>query len=104
MYARVTTGLVSPAASAAMQDMRRAGTPPPPDPITQLPGFRGNFSLFDAQTGKGMIIGLWETEAALQASMDAHQAAHREGVTAGTWLAPPTIEVFEVVMRTDPPQ
>lgn len=101
MYARVTTGMVNTVALAAM---RQAGTPPPPDPITQLPGFRGNFTLYDEQTGKGMIVGLWETEADLQASMNTHQDAHRKLATAGTWIAPPTIEVFNVVMKTDPAQ
>src|SRR5688572_15165967 len=101
MYARVTTGQVD---TEKLQAAQQANPQPTPDPITRLPGFRGNFYLLDAATGKGMIVGLWETEADLQASMGQHQASHDQNTAAGIWVAPPTIEVFEVVRTNDPPR
>jgi len=46
--------------------------------LERLPGFKGLYVLVDRQTGKGVGISLWETEAALQGSEDiarAHRAA-----------------------------
>ena len=101
MYARVTTGQVD---MEKMQAAQRANPRPATDPIAQMPGFRGNFYLLDGTTGKGMIVGLWETEADLQASMGHHRASHEQNTAAGIWVAPPTIEVFEVIRKNDPPQ
>lgn len=94
MYARVTTGQVDVAkAEEAAQGSSAGGS------IRQQPGFRGNMAFVDRQTGKGIIIGLWETEADLRASMPVHQ----EGtVQAAMWAAPLTVEVLEVIMKNDP--
>ena len=67
------------------QDTARQTNPQPAtDPITQLPGFRGNFQLLNRATGKGLIIGPWETEADLRASMALHQEAHQQSAAAGS--------------------
>src|SRR5689334_5776668 len=101
MYARVTTGHVD---AEKLQAAREGDPQPTTDPITQLPGFRGNFQFYDATTGKALLVGLWETEAELQASMALHREAHKQGTAAGIWTAAPTIEVFEVIGKTDPPR
>jgi heme-degrading monooxygenase HmoA len=38
--------------------------------LARLPGFKGLYVLVDRQTGKGVAISLWQTEAALHASED----------------------------------
>lgn len=38
--------------------------------LARLPGFKGLYLLVDRQTGKGVAISLWQTEAALHASED----------------------------------
>jgi heme-degrading monooxygenase HmoA len=101
MYARVTTGRVD---LEKLRAARQANPQPTTGPITQQPGFRGNFQLLDKQTGRRLIIGLWETEADLQASVALHREAHKQNAAAGIWVAPPATEVYEVVGKTDPPQ
>ena len=56
--------------------LRRSREQTLPD-LERLPGFRGVYVLVDRQTGKGVGISLWETEAALQGSEDIARR-HRE--------------------------
>ncbi len=98
MYARVTTGQVPVEKLAAAEQAAQASG----NPMAQQPGFRGNMTLVDRRTGKVIIVGLWETEADLQATMDAHNAGHEDVARRGVWSAPPTVEVFEVVQRAEP--
>ncbi len=69
-----------------------------------MPGFRGNYTVLDRKTGKGMLIGFWDSEEAIQASMAMHQEAHERFTQQGLWTAPPTIEVMEVVGHNPSPQ
>ena len=98
MYARVTTGqLRLEKMGEAEQAGRAAATP-----MAQQPGFQGNMTLVDRQTGKFIIVGLWETEANLQATMEMHNAGHEQALAAGYLSAAPTVEVYEVVQRAEP--
>ncbi len=98
MHARVPTGTVDLAKMAAAQ----AAGQPTANPILSQPGFRGNFALLDRQTGEGMIIGLWESEAELRASQALHDEGNARIVQQGIWASPPTVRSFEVVQKNDP--
>ena len=100
MYARVTTGQLPPdrigEIARAMPDEARQA-------LAREPGFKGSMFLVDRQSGKVMTIGLWESEAAVQASLAAHQArleAARN--TLGAAGSEPVIEVFEIVDEVQP--
>ena len=103
MYARVTTLQVPvdklDEAGQAAQAAQATGTS-----MAQQPGFQGNMTLVDRRTGKVLIVGLWETEADLQATMVAHNAGTEQALAAGFLSAPPTVEVYEVAQRTVPPR
>ena len=95
MYARVTTVQLPP-------DRTDTSRPAMPDDVRQAlarePGFLGTFFLLDRQSGKAMTIGLWESEAAVQASAAGHQArleASRSSL--GEDAPEPVVEVYEVV-------
>ena len=49
------------------------------------------------QTGHAVAIGLWETEAALLASIPQSEAIIAAGVNDGHWAARPTTELYELV-------
>ncbi len=101
MYARVPTGRVDVVkAEAAVPTASVPGA----NPIVQQPGFRGNMTFLDRQTGEGMIIGLWESEADLLASQAMHDEGQAWMVEQGIWLAPPAVRAFEVVQKPDPQQ
>ena len=100
MYARVTTGQIPP--DQIGDEVRRV-----PDDVRQSlarePGFKGSMLLVDRQSGKVMTIGLWESEAALQASLAAHQARLEAArSTLGAAGSEPVIEVFEIVDEVRP--
>ena len=100
MYARITTGHVSPerlgeVAGAIPDDVRQA--------LAREPGFKGSMLLVDRQSGKVMTIGLWESEAAVQASLAAHQARLEAARSAlGAAGSEPVIEVYEIVDEVQP--
>ena len=56
----------------------------------QLPGFKGYYLLTDAQTGKLIVISLWETREQMPAGI------RDEGLPA-SWLMPPHLETYEVM-------
>ena len=101
MYARVTTVQLplhrADTARGAMPDeMRQA--------LAREAGFLGATTLIDRQGGKAMTIGLWESEAAVQASAAGHQerlVAVRSAL--GMESGPePVVEVYEVVDEVKP--
>jgi heme-degrading monooxygenase HmoA len=101
MYARITTGQVpaeriGEVAGAIPDDVRQS--------LAREPGFKGSLTLVDRQSGKVITIGLWESEAAVQASAAGHQArleAARSTLGANA-AAEPIIEVYEVVDEIRP--
>ena len=101
MYARVTSIQLTPdqintSGRAMPDDMRQA--------LAREPGFLGSMTLLDRQSGKAMTIGLWESEAAVQASMAGHQARTATARSAlGIEAGPePVVEVYEVVDEIKP--
>ena len=70
--------------------------------VVAHPGFRGNLLLVDRQTGKTLVVGLWETEADIRATMAQATSGGDEAVRRGLLHSTPTIEVFEVAARIEP--
>ena len=101
MYARVTSIHLTPdqidtSGRGMPDDVRQA--------LAREPGFKGSLTLVDRQSGKVITIGLWESEAAVQASAAGHQArleAARSTLGANA-AAEPIIEVYEVVDEIRP--
>jgi heme-degrading monooxygenase HmoA len=98
LHARATTGTVD---LAKAETAVRASTPGA-NPITRQPGFRGSMTFLDRQTGEGMFVGLWESEADLQASQAMHDEGQAWMVQQGIWASPPTARAFEVIQKNDP--
>ena len=64
--------------------------------IRQLPGWKGGFWLTDADTGKRMEKGLWETEAYASGYESGGSQQAGRGNTAHLMVGPSTREVYEV--------
>ena len=58
----------------------------------QLPGFKGYYLLTDAETGKVVIISLWETREQMPTGI-------RDQGLPATGLTPPHLETYEVTVR-----
>ena len=56
----------------------------------QMPGFKGYYLLTDAETGKLVIISLWETREQMPAGV------RDEGLPV-SWVTPPRLETYEVM-------
>lgn len=63
----------------------------------QQKGFKKAYLLVDRSTGKGRVVGLWETEADLQASAEWNQGQVVK--FAGLFTAPPIVEQYEVAVE-----
>lgn len=67
--------------------------------LKEIPGFEGGYVLTNAETGKGYIIGLWQTQADAESFQSSgtfrEQSAKFEGVLAEA----PSREVYEVGVR-----
>ena len=93
MFARVSTFHGSPdRAEGAL-----AGPVPPA--VQRLAGFKGAYSLLDRKSGKAMLITLWETEEAMQASAELAKQVRGETVQSAGATTPATVEVYEVVSQ-----
>jgi heme-degrading monooxygenase HmoA len=99
MFARVTTRQLRPEEirepSPPSDEMRAAL-----DALAREPGFRGAQTFLNRQTGKAITIGLWETEAAMQAALPGHLA--RMALGAARTTTPDVIETYELVGETRP--
>lgn len=95
MFARVTITEGSPAGiEEAIRFMRETVLPE----ARKLQGFKGSYLLVDRKTGKQMGIALWETEADLNASIEAAQRLRAQYVQAAA-AQPPKVEVYEVAVQ-----
>ncbi len=98
MYARVVTGQFKPGTldDEAIDLFRDSAMPE----IKQQQGFKGALLLRDSNTGKGITITLWETEADAQASGvgSAHLQAQFAKV-ASLFAAAPVTETYEVALQ-----
>lgn len=91
MFARVTTFEGSP------DKEKRALSGPPPAEIQKMRGFKGAYTLENRDSGKAMLITLWETEADMRASAEAAKPIREETVREAGGAAHPKVEVFEVL-------
>jgi heme-degrading monooxygenase HmoA len=65
----------------------------------QQPGFRGFYVLTDAQTGKLIIISLWETREHMDAvGRGTATGIHDQGAAAAG-LTAPSLQMYEVTMQ-----
>lgn len=91
MFARVTTFEGSP------DKEKRALSGPPPSDIQKMRGFKGAYTMENRETGKAMLITLWETEGDMRASAEAAKPIRDETVreAGGGWHT--SVEEFEVL-------
>ncbi len=62
-------------------------------------GFKGSFFLADRQSGKYMIITLWDTLGHLQESTESGNLLRARSAQASGTVAPPIVEVFDVAVK-----
>lgn len=96
MYARVITSqLQLGTTDEAVRIWQESATPL----LKGRPGFKGAFLLGDRNTGRGVTITLWETEADATA-MDT-SGAYQQAIAhfAKLFTAPPAREQFEVLLQ-----
>ena len=94
MYARVTTTQISPENIEEAIRLWRDSVMPA---AREQKGFKSGRLLVDRKTGKGISIGLWETETDLRASGEGSAYLQEQlAKFASLFTAPPTIEHYEV--------
>lgn len=94
MFARVSTFQV---AGDHQDAAHTALGGPPPTEVQELEGFRGAYTMLSHETGKAMLITLWDTEQSMQASAEqAKQVRARTVQNAGASEAA-QVETFEVL-------
>lgn len=94
MYARLVTGLISPnRMDEAIQLWREEVLPS----VQRQAGFRSVRLLVDRKAGKIASMGLWETEADFQSTVDWNQG--QVAKFAGLFSAPPEVGGYEVVVE-----
>ena len=94
MYARVTTVQVSPDKIEEAIRLWRDSVMPA---AREQKGFKSGRLLVDRKTGKGISIGLWETEADIRASAEGSAYFQAQiAKFAGLFTAPPIVEHYEV--------
>ena len=94
MYARVTTVQVSPdRVDEAIRLWRDSVMPA----AKQQKGFKSGRLLVDRKTGKAISVGLWETEADIQATGEGSAYLQEQlAKFASLFTAPPAVEHYEV--------
>jgi heme-degrading monooxygenase HmoA len=94
MYARLVTGSIpSDRLEEAVQLWRDQVLPS----VRQQKGFRGVRLLVDRKNGKIASLGLWETEADFQATVEWNQGQIAKFVS--LFLTPPDVGGYEVVVE-----
>jgi heme-degrading monooxygenase HmoA len=86
MFARVITAQTGPDGFDSVISHGREQLPG----ASQQPGFKGFYLLADPETGKVVIISLWETREQMPAGV------RDEGLPV-SWVTPPHLETYEVV-------
>lgn len=91
MFARVST-------YGGASDDLVAGFEGATDPLRQIEGFEGAYLLVDRAGGKAMSITLWESEQALEASVErANQL--REEATSPAGISIESVDHYEVAIK-----
>ncbi len=93
MYARVSTFQESPG-----QAEQAVGGPVPPE-VQSLDGFKGAYALLNRTSGKALLITLWETEEAMQASTEVANRIRQAMVDEAGATAPAMVDMYEVVSQ-----
>ena len=89
MFARVITAQTESQGFGSVIDLFREQLPG----ASQQPGFKGFYLLTDAETGKVVIVSLWETREQMPAGI-------RDQPLPVTWLTPPHLETYEVAAHS----
>jgi heme-degrading monooxygenase HmoA len=97
MYARVLTVQVQPDESEEAIAIFRNSVIPA---AKQQKGFISLMLLTDRSTGKGITVGLWETEADLKANDASGYLQEQIAKFAGVFAAPPVREEYEVSVHS----
>lgn len=88
MFARVITAQAGPQGFDGVVALAREQLPA----ASQQPGFKGFYVLTSAETGKAMVISLWETR-------DQMPTGIRDQGLPATGLTPPHLETYEVAVH-----
>ncbi len=97
MYARVVTAQVSPDKVEEGIRLWRDSVMPA---ARQQKGFKSGRLLVDRKTGKITSVGLWETEADIQASGEGSAYLQEQlAKFASLFTAPPVVEHYEVAVE-----
>ncbi len=91
MFARVSTFQGSTDKEA------KALAGPPPAEVQAMRGFKGAYTLENRQTGKAMLITLWDTEADMLASAEIAKKTRAQAVRDSGGMGEAQIETFEVL-------
>jgi len=89
MFARVITAQAGPQGFDSFIGLAREQLPG----ASQQPGFNGFYVLTNAETGKVMIISLWETREQMPVGI-------RDQGLPATGLTPPHLETYEVTVHS----
>lgn len=95
MFARVTTFEGSP------DKERRTLSGPPPAEVQKMHGFKGAYTLQNRESGKAMLITLWESESDLRASAEAVKPIREETVLESGGRPHPKVEEFEILYHPE---
>jgi heme-degrading monooxygenase HmoA len=92
MFARVSSFQGKPDRAEAL-----AGRPP--SEVESMAGFKGAYALMNRQTGKVMLITLWESEEAMQASAEQAEQTRARAVEGMGGTGQAQVETYEVLSR-----
>ena len=96
MYARVTFATAEAAKTDEIIKVVRDSVLPA---AKKQKGFKGLFHLVNRNTGKGMTIGMWNTEADMMASESSGYYREQVAKVAPLLSEPTTMEQYEVTVR-----
>ncbi len=96
MHARVVTVQVQPGKIEETIRIYRDSVAPA---AKQQKGFKGAFLLTDPNTGKGISVTLWETEADLKAGEASGYYQEQIAKFGAVFAAPPAREAYEVSLQ-----
>jgi heme-degrading monooxygenase HmoA len=89
MFARVITVQAGPQGFDGLLSLAREQLPA----ASQQPGFKGFYVLTSTETGKAMVISLWETREQMPAGI------REKGLLLATGVTPPHLETYEVMVH-----
>jgi len=96
MHARVVTVQIQPGKIDEAVSIYRDSVMPA---AKQQKGFKGAFLLTDRNTGKGVSVALWETEADLKAGEASGYYQEQIAKFGGVFAGPPAREHYEVSVQ-----